>query len=471
MTWPEKGAIELTNNNPAPPGAACLRCKQQKVRCTIQDLARGCERCARANLQCLPAPPSRQGKRSKDSEGSSNLHAQHYAQPVVSLPAAKRQAAFRQRAPKTPADLIAAMAKQWGGRNSCADFLVGFFSGSRVDLGEMPDRESILWLLRHWASIAAVRNSYMLLQSALGLAAAFSFPVTQITLGLESSMTPVGLPPPSAVVQCVDALPGFAYARSANPRSDGTVDLYANPAFREHVCSLEALHRCWAANEREMLSLFIHKDDLSILPHETGQFLAQVISGLRNGCAALDPSRSPPHDAALPAVATAIACCRALACLSFLPTTRRVDARLRRSTIEGPAVHKTKRVVRALADGAYVPCHARIKACSVDGNVYFGFFLTPVADEPAMAAGAMLEFMGFAQQSCPGAAMAGAPPSHEPARAGETLASSMHAASVMMPPPQSTVVEDLGLDHNVGDVSMLWGGESVHSFLNDVLAW
>lgn len=75
-------------------------------------------------------------------------------------------------------------------------------------------------------------------------------------------MRPAGMPSPPGVIHCVEALPGFSFARSANPCADGTVDIICNRAFCAHVCPLDTLRSTWRTNEKEMLSLFIHPEDL-----------------------------------------------------------------------------------------------------------------------------------------------------------------------------------------------------------------
>jgi len=273
-----------------------------------------CERCARTGHPCLPAPPSRQGKRPK-REGSQLI--------TDSQPAADKEEMVRR--------LLEKMQRDWGANNSCAHFVQGFFAPGN------PNPQAIKWLLHHWMGLATARNSYGLLDGTIRLAAMCDVAVSDLVVGSQSSIRPTGLPPPDPVVHCVDSLPGYGYARSANPRSDGSVDLYVNAAFREHVCAVERLHGCWEANENEMLSLFIHPDDIHVLPQETGKFLAQVVGELLE----------------TPEV--------------------------------GALTHATQRIVRARVDGEYVRCHGKIKACSIDGCIYFGFFLLPLeADELAL---------------------------------------------------------------------------------------
>lgn len=221
---------------------------------------------------------------------------------------------------------------EWGENNSCTEFLRGFFSG------DPPNRATITWLLRHWAVLATVRNSSALMTSTLSLAGACHVAMASVVLQLEASMRPAGLLPPEGVVHCVDALPGFAFARCANPSTDGSLDIVINKSFRERVCGLDALRKCWSANEREMLSLFIHEEDISILPRETGIFLARQV----------------------------------------IPLTSAINS-------PEPLVHPTQRVVRLKVDGSYIACHMVIKACSVDAIIYFGFFLTPVSTPSAQA--------------------------------------------------------------------------------------
>ena len=55
-----------------------MRCKTLKVRCT--EAAQGCQRCARAGKPCIPAPPSRQGKRTRQEYDLDELMAKLVSQ-------------------------------------------------------------------------------------------------------------------------------------------------------------------------------------------------------------------------------------------------------------------------------------------------------------------------------------------------------------------------------------------------------
>jgi len=223
------------------------------------------------------------------------------------------------------------MLNQFGPENSNSGFVSGFFENLVSRSGAAaPSRDSSLWFVRHFAGIATVRDSFPLLQSTLRLANALGFAVSDTICNPENIFRASGLPPPPAVMHCVDSLAGFAYARSANPRDDGSVDMYANQEFRDHVVPLDKLQQCWATNEREMLSLFVHPEDAPIMPFESGRFLSQVVGGLSS------------------------------------------------QANSGALTHQSQKMVRILVDGEYVPCHTMIKACSVDHSIYFGFFWTKV---------------------------------------------------------------------------------------------
>ena len=71
MSEADDGIVPATDEaSPRQPKfAACRRCKQLKVRCDKpHGSTKACERCKRAGEQCLPAPPSQQGKRRRTSE-------------------------------------------------------------------------------------------------------------------------------------------------------------------------------------------------------------------------------------------------------------------------------------------------------------------------------------------------------------------------------------------------------------------
>ena len=357
---------------------ACLRCKLHKVRCIRDTEHDDCVRCSRRGIKCQPAPPSRQGQRppysaahSSAAQESSEVlrqppHLQqqppHLQQPphfiaqerfevvpcVMALPlgevaapmpvplgevAAPVPVPAPEAAPPPLSDValqhFSRISAEWGKSNSCTAFLRGFFRDA------LPSRDAVTWLLRHWALLATMRECAALMNSTINLASTCGVPISHVVLGLERSMRPAGLPPPEGVVHCVYGLPGFAFARAADPSTDGSIDLIVNPAFEQHVCSLDVLRACWSGNETEMLSLFIHKEDVGILPRETGSFLSRAAVPLVAGV------NSPQ-----------------------------------------PVVHPTQRVVRLLVDGSYVACNTMIKACAVEGQIYFGFFLTPIAAPP-----------------------------------------------------------------------------------------
>ena len=181
--------------------SACLRCKTLKVRCTGPP---DCERCARAGVPCVPAPPSQQGKRPR----------QEYELPQVPLPVACTTSTPY---PEAVIMLVRQLASEWGHMDTCTHVLFGFFRD-----GAPPSRESLLWLLRHWAGIASVRNSHAMLSQMLRLATACGISVSDVLLGIEASVRNVGLPIPPDLLRAINLLPGFGYARSASPCADGT---------------------------------------------------------------------------------------------------------------------------------------------------------------------------------------------------------------------------------------------------------
>ena len=292
--------------------------------------------------------------------------------------------------------LVATIAKELGQQNSCADFLTGFFSGS-------PSLDSIMWLIRHWAGIASARNSHSLLKCALSLASACQIAVASVLFQPDIA---AGLAAPPSVVHCVETLPGFGFARAANPCIDGTIGLVCNRAFREHVCTMERLHATWRANEREMLSLFIHPEDLYAAAQLFPSCPTPLASTPWTFGPDLPPSSRRHHSRFLTSSSVVSTSPVSLSLISprILCAGRRsilphetgvflscVAGLLRALINSAPVTHSTQRVVRLLVDGEYVACHAMIKACSVDGSIYFGFFLTPVAAPPAIAAASLLE--------------------------------------------------------------------------------
>lgn len=228
--------------------SACQRCKSHKVGCTKKDAAAAkCDRCTLAGVECTPAPPSRQGKRRRPEE--------------VGPAFEQSGTVLLNLSSSDVSNLVSRMIREAGRKDSCAYFLLGFFQ----DKVELPPQASLLFLLRYWAEMATAKNSHSALKDTLSLAVALGISVADVVgLPMRSGLKPSDLPPPLGLVTLLDALPGFTFARSAHPRPDGSVSLYANQAFRDGICSLETLRAAWAPNTLPMLSKFVHHDDLCV---------------------------------------------------------------------------------------------------------------------------------------------------------------------------------------------------------------
>lgn len=313
---------------------SCARCKAQKLKCIKLGVS-GCERCARAGVQCVPAGPSRQGKRTRhenDGELQKTL-----------LQSVGETEELRTPSPaKDPKLLIIRLTNEFGPSDSTAYFLDGFFQEVAT---EMPSKQNLAWLLRHCAELATARNMHSVLHLVMSLAAAFDIPVFDV-VGASMRATkfpfrPSSLPPPPGLGCLLDSLPGFIFARGASPRADGSVLLYANHAFCDNLCSLDTLHNTWSANELPMLARFVHKDDLFILPHEIGKFASQGVGTVLDAAMA---NTAAPGD-----------------CV--------------------PLIHEATRVIRIAAVSTVpcqVVCSAHLLACSVGGELFLGFQLIPL---------------------------------------------------------------------------------------------
>ena len=117
-------ARRYSHNTVARSMSACLRCKTQKLRCIKSESdASGCDRCTRIGVHCVPAPPSRQGKRPRPEEEPDNK---------------------AMGASKDIVKMISRLAKQLGQADSCAYFLLGFFQATKP-----PPKDTIVWMLCH----------------------------------------------------------------------------------------------------------------------------------------------------------------------------------------------------------------------------------------------------------------------------------------------------------------------------------
>ena len=352
---------------------SCARCKAQKLKCIKLGLS-GCERCARAGVQCVPAGPSRQGKRTRhENDGELQKTLLQYVGATEEL---------RTPSPaKDPMRLIIRLTNEFGPSDSTAYFLDGFFQDVAT---EMPSKQNLAWLLRHCAELATARNMHSVLHLVMNLAAAFDIPVFDV-VGASMRATkfpfrPCELPPPPGLGCLLDSLPGFIFARGASPRADGSVLLYANHAFRDNLCSLDTLHVTWSANELPMLARFVHKNDLFILPHEIGKFASQGVGMVLD--AAMANTAAPGN------------------CV--------------------PLIHTATRVVR-IAVVSTVPCQvvcsAHLLACSVGGELFLGFQLIPLGPSAMGGMGLSTSTATAIATATPGDCTATASPQREAERA------------------------------------------------------
>ena len=115
--------------------------------------------------------------------------------------------------------------------------------------------------LRHMAMIAKQRNAYGLMECVVRTC-------EQAGIDLSSVLSPVGDAGsdaddthPLEILQVVSASTGYCQARTI--QGDGRHSLFNNPAFEHDILSHEACVRAYERNKEELLTLFVHAEDVA----------------------------------------------------------------------------------------------------------------------------------------------------------------------------------------------------------------
>ena len=266
------------------PRQACLRCKQQKLRCLKEDGADACERCIRVGLECVKAPPSRQGKRSQSQqrEGKCIRKSDCIHTPVL-------QAAKGSLTRLPTAHRVRTIMEACCGTNlELMDILSGIF-----DQVSIPSRKALLWTMRHFCALATGLGWVSLFQNALKIAASYGITISDVVLELEKelkeapSLEDGALAPEMTAYleQSSQAEGTFWVGRRLNPTRKGELVMWASSNFKAQVASEEALRAQWrrvgddgSGGTTALWDAFVHPDDRSVIPMALGRVIATMPS-------------------------------------------------------------------------------------------------------------------------------------------------------------------------------------------------
>ena len=265
--------------------AACLRCKQLKVKC-IKEEGKDCARCLRSKETCLKAAPSRQGKRKRvKTEPAELLKPSPQWKSCTDNPEVVAQCnaieIFVNSAPTWSQERVldqrflrAAMTEI--GADEASDLLRGL-----LGVSSKPPQRAVFWSLRRMAARATALHSNALFERTLRLAASCNFSFSAILHGLETTeMKPSPEEFFDACKLCCEHygeergprdVTAFAVARRLFPTPEGRSDTFANSVFLRRVCDVERLDDVQLASPWEA---FIHPDDAAHIPTSLGRVLA-----------------------------------------------------------------------------------------------------------------------------------------------------------------------------------------------------
>ena len=116
-----------------------------------------------------------------------------------------------------------------------------------------------MFTLRHLAMVAKRRNAYGLMTRVVRACKEFAVRLDDVMSEPEASEPGASLHP-FEILRVVSDAECYCQARTIGP--DGSNSFFQNAAFEHDIMSLEACTRAYERNEREVLSYFVHPDDL-----------------------------------------------------------------------------------------------------------------------------------------------------------------------------------------------------------------
>lgn len=247
-----------------PLARVCTACKASKVKCVGMTPGTKCNRCTRLGLVCEAvhqlstiAPVAKQFAMPSSAlyseEAASKRQRTERAAPITLLSPMPPSALALSTQPPTQAELILHANK------------------------DSPAIEH--FCLRHMAAIARQRNAYKLMTIVIRECQLRGIALNDVLAPVdEQELGPLSSFHPSETLRVMSASQGYAMCRTVS--ASGRNAFYTNPAFENEVISCAALEDCYARNEREVITLLIHPDDLpNVRTHMASTWRAAACSG------------------------------------------------------------------------------------------------------------------------------------------------------------------------------------------------
>jgi len=123
-----------------------------------------------------------------------------------------------------------------------------------------------VFFLRHMASIARSRNAYELMQSVVRVCKDKGIDMGSVLVPAAGNDDTDSTSHPFEILSIVSATTGYSQARTISP--SGRNAFFNNAAFEHAILSLDACNRAYERNEVEVVSLFIHADDVAYMKQQ-----------------------------------------------------------------------------------------------------------------------------------------------------------------------------------------------------------
>jgi len=255
-----------------PAKSVCAGCRESKVRCNLEERQRQnangiCSRCERLGARCEEAAPSLRGKRSATARLGPAMRARVEAGPHPVIMKRKDQSSqgvlkFQGKAPV----VVVQGECHWSPmvRSPMAMF------EEQVDNGFVGPN-TVYLMCRTWFGIARQRNSAGMMQQTIGIASRAGISMENLLqaaepLGMGGSLKqgPQSLAEfPRGVAQLIESSKGYIHLRSNFAANFPFI--VNNALFEANIISAAEMHACWQENQQDILSLFVHPDDMWVI--------------------------------------------------------------------------------------------------------------------------------------------------------------------------------------------------------------
>ena len=238
-----------------------------------------CIRCVKAGTPCVDAPPSRQGKRSRDEDLGDHQRDQMNWKLIESNSAHMSTSAQGTVVQRPSLRFVRSILADWDeDHQEELNMLRGL-----LDAASVPSRDAVRWAVRHLAAVATARDAKPLFEGTMRLAACYAIPIGEVILDVEAEMPSPDYEITKGFQDMREALEKssvdegcFFFCRTLNPTRTGELLLWSSSNFKAQVSDLDELQAHWMGSNGTLWDAFVHPDDLAVIPTALGRIAASM---------------------------------------------------------------------------------------------------------------------------------------------------------------------------------------------------